>query len=52
MTAQRGDFERNASATARAIKFAAVGWLAAVGITLRWLNNAIDEAVRIGGRDW
>jgi hypothetical protein len=34
-----------------AVKYAAVGYLAAVGLALGWINRAIDKAVTLGGRE-
>jgi hypothetical protein len=33
-----------------AVRYAAVGYLAAVGLALAWINRAINQAVTWGGR--
>lgn len=33
-----------------AVKYAAIGYLAGLGLLLRWMSRAIDEAVTWGGR--
>jgi hypothetical protein len=34
-----------------AVRYSAIGWLAAVGIALGWVNHAINRAVTLGGRE-
>jgi hypothetical protein len=34
-----------------AIRYACVGYLAAVGLALGWINRAINKAVTWGGRE-